>query len=445
MSQLPGPFRRLSNLVGLSNDIDASNALREQFDNVLRNEIFIEGIGPEEDEARRKAVLAKIREICPDPGKKNGGDASDATKKAREAALAAREANPEDWATSYRIEQLLVHLMDDEKLKVEARRRIADLRQLEVDEIGEYETMLGSVIEMKPVPEGVGPEEKAAAEAERKHSRTVLRKLVARMVNDAQWGFLKRSLVRKYWRLYAKRNLLAFLGCGFVLLVVMFIAQSPPLECTTTAGAGVETDTARVAAGDPTGVAGLPGAEPAAVAPPDPSLPPLPSGAPPEEGASTDTANVSPRGGQSPCNLAHPRLGFTWGVWLAFATGVFGAAFSMIIRASDLLNDADIDRLRVLVMIPFILLRLGVGAGAAVILYFAVRSGLLEGNLWPDLTAIGFAAAKKTEADFALNAFVPNTHLAALMVWSFVAGFSEKLVPNILNRLEKRSGSRKEG
>jgi hypothetical protein len=155
-----------------------------------------------------------------------------------------------------------------------------------------------------------------------------------------------------------------------------------------------------------------------------------------------------------------------------------------------------------------ILLRLGVGTGAAAILYFVFEAGLVDGLLFPDLNAIGFgpvllgggegealsaslenlrnaltSSAERAEAlagrlgeavgalaatapgrealggigtelaglgealdrlggeigprrDTELGRYVPNPHLSKLVVWSFLAGFSEMLVPNILGRVE---------
>src|SRR5262249_18259204 len=69
-----------------------------------------------------------------------------------------------------------------------------------------------------------------------------------------------------------------------------------------------------------------------------------------------------------------------------------------------------------------------IGAGAASILYFFILSGLLRGsalsNIFPN-----FTPGAST---------LPLDQLALLVVWSFIAGFSERLGPGLLDRTESR-------
>lgn len=70
-------------------------------------------------------------------------------------------------------------------------------------------------------------------------------------------------------------------------------------------------------------------------------------------------------------------------------------------------------------------------------------SGFVQGSLFPS-----FASADqpfKTYADFA--AFTePATHadVAKAMVWAFIAGFSEGLVPNFISKIAKDASREKE-
>ena len=76
-----------------------------------------------------------------------------------------------------------------------------------------------------------------------------------------------------------------------------------------------------------------------------------------------------------------------------------------------------------------------VGMIGAVVLYLMFAAGLLKGDLFPEF----HCAAGQTCADF--HGFVaywspdgPAANAKAI-VWGFIAGFSERFVPDILNRL----------
>ncbi len=59
----------------------------------------------------------------------------------------------------------------------------------------------------------------------------------------------------------------------------------------------------------------------------------------------------------------------------------------------------------------------GIGAGSIVLFLF--KSEILEGNMMPDLTVDITQSGKEW---------------ALLIVWCFIAGFSEKLIPNMLSK-----------
>src|SRR5262249_28552538 len=92
-----------------------------------------------------------------------------------------------------------------------------------------------------------------------------------------------------------------------------------------------------------------------------------------------------------------------------------------------------------------------VGAGAACILYFFLVSGLLAGSMFPKLgeegtrpvpTAATPAVASERPATSPLASATGLTarDLALLVVWCFIAGFSEQLVPTLVTRTENRLG-----
>jgi hypothetical protein len=122
------------------------------------------------------------------------------------------------------------------------------------------------------------------------------------------------------------------------------------------------------------------------------------------------------------------------GLIVAMASGFFGATFSMLLQSRRRASEGSLEDVSAASSWTTLTVRASVGLGAAAILYFFFRSGLLGGNLWPQLELLDFDTAGKAKA-----ALVPNQHWCLLIIWCFIAGFSETFVPNILTRTETRS------
>ena len=90
--------------------------------------------------------------------------------------------------------------------------------------------------------------------------------------------------------------------------------------------------------------------------------------------------------------------------------------------------------------------RLLYGMSGEIIFYFLLRSGLLGGSAFPDLSQVSVGehivwkftptgAGQNLEAGkldpSGLTILMPTPDFAKLVVWSFLAGFSERLVPEL--------------
>lgn len=113
---------------------------------------------------------------------------------------------------------------------------------------------------------------------------------------------------------------------------------------------------------------------------------------------------------------------------IVVCSGFLGASFSILLRVKTKLTDSSIEDLRVLDNIHYIALRPVIGVGAALILFFLVQSGLLGGSLFP---ALPLQDATHFVAHYA--------DISKMIVWSFIAGFSEYFVPSLLKQTESRA------
>jgi len=120
--------------------------------------------------------------------------------------------------------------------------------------------------------------------------------------------------------------------------------------------------------------------------------------------------------------------------WFSFGVGVIGGFVSVQQRLKKL-SDEDLTHLHSswvhMVIPPFF------GGIFALLFYVLVLSGIVEGALFPTFVVPEFADQPTSDdiKRFLLETYpASGQDFARLTVWSFLAGFSERLVPNILKR-----------
>ncbi|MBY5693628.1 hypothetical protein HFO41_33260 [Rhizobium leguminosarum] len=113
--------------------------------------------------------------------------------------------------------------------------------------------------------------------------------------------------------------------------------------------------------------------------------------------------------------------------------GLLGAYFSSSVSMRTTLATLDYDLLVSGYSKWSIVQRLLIGGIAAFLIYLLIAGGLLAGDLFP--SAVYSNDLLNPDASSRILA-IPSVDLAKLLVWSVIAGFSERLLPDQLGRLE---------
>lgn len=123
-------------------------------------------------------------------------------------------------------------------------------------------------------------------------------------------------------------------------------------------------------------------------------------------------------------------------VFTAIAPGCLGAAFSLLISIRKRLEESNLDGVKVLYRYSYIVSRVVIGMGAGLVFYYFLQSGLINGDLLP--TPFSGSALPEGGASTTLE----YKDIALVIIFCFLSGFSETIVPNLLSRTEKQVGVR---
>jgi hypothetical protein len=83
------------------------------------------------------------------------------------------------------------------------------------------------------------------------------------------------------------------------------------------------------------------------------------------------------------------------------------------------------------------------------VLYLAFLSGIIAGPLFPSFAGPAFSqpipSTQEVAAFFAQTYPATGADLSKLLFWSFVSGFSERFVPQILDKVQTRDENKSKG
>ncbi len=131
---------------------------------------------------------------------------------------------------------------------------------------------------------------------------------------------------------------------------------------------------------------------------------------------------------------------------LVVLMGVLGAFFSALTRlykvdeAGTALISPTVERLDGWYLFMYSFVPPLIGAIAAAVLYLIFISKLVEGALFPKLDCLPESDCKTIQGLMHYYFPVEAADYGKTMVWSFIAGFSERLVPNLLQSMVTKQG-----
>jgi hypothetical protein len=135
-----------------------------------------------------------------------------------------------------------------------------------------------------------------------------------------------------------------------------------------------------------------------------------------------------------------------YGLFTAMSFGLLGAYFSRLtslrFEAEMTVEDAE-NRYGW----PSLIIRGSVGMFGALIIYFLLGTNLLGETVKPDFADLAFRPVPVVTllSSKSVDVLIPSASWCLLLIWSFLAGFSERLVPDSLARAEGQvSGTQKQ-
>lgn len=131
-------------------------------------------------------------------------------------------------------------------------------------------------------------------------------------------------------------------------------------------------------------------------------------------------------------------LSSLFALYTSIAFGFLGALFSRLITLQRQWSAFALDELFNARSYHYIVLRASIGILGALIVFFFLQSGLVQGKVFPDFNALPINVPAEVSGKWPARLLLPSADLALLIMWSFLAGFSESLVPTVLSGTERQ-------
>ena len=131
-----------------------------------------------------------------------------------------------------------------------------------------------------------------------------------------------------------------------------------------------------------------------------------------------------------------------YGLYTAMSFGLLGAFFSRLISLKFTTEGLTLEDAENRFSWASLSIRGSVGILGALIFYFLMRTGIISG-IAPNFEDLSFKRVLMTSVLTDATVLIPSKAWALLVMWSFIAGFSEKLVPDSLSKVEAQVSGKK--
>jgi hypothetical protein len=135
--------------------------------------------------------------------------------------------------------------------------------------------------------------------------------------------------------------------------------------------------------------------------------------------------------------------GKQFALYTALMFGFMGAIFSRLITLQRQWEVMALDELYNARTRSYIFLRATIGTLGALVIYFFLQSGLVSGSVFPNFDDLGMSLKTPNSSQgpkWPSQLLLPSGGLSLLIMWSFIAGFSETLVSTVLNTTQQQFG-----